>query len=234
MPKPRREGSRPLAGSERTAALSDRKPAGVDRPVQPLGPGAVVRFLLVSSVTIAVMTWGWTWVGPAYNGAFRTVFDGLLSGFDVRIVTDDVSGSRDAHDALRLVIPQTTTGRAHSIPVDPRSLGYLPSVMVMALAVATPLPWKRRGRALLWGVLCAQAYVVVRVLLAWAFACCQRDALQEGAVTPWWLYVAGYTHLAVFRRNAATYLLPVLIWLGACVRMKDVRAWRGRPAVRAD
>lgn len=224
----RHDGSRRDSPPERAAAAREHRSAGVAHSVRPLGPCGVVRFLLYSSVAIAMMTWGWGWVGPVYSGAFRAAFDGLLRGFGAHIVDDEVSGSRDPHDELRLVIPRTETRFGHAIPLSPRSLGYLPSVMVVALALATPLPWKRRGRALLWAVAWTQAYVVLRVLLAWAFACCQRDALQEGAVTPGWLYLTGYLHLAVFRRTAATYLLPVLIWLGACVRMNDVRGWLGR------
>ena len=44
-------------------------------------------------------------------------------------------------------------------------IGYRPTAFLVALVLASPIPWRRRARALLWGLLSINAYVALRLAL---------------------------------------------------------------------
>jgi hypothetical protein len=50
--------------------------------------------------------------------------------------------------------------RATFLDLDMRGIGWVPTAFCTALILATPVPWKRRGRALAWGFCCMHAFIL--------------------------------------------------------------------------
>lgn len=111
---------------------------------------------------------------------------------------------------------------------DSLSYGYVPTVLFLALWLATPLTGPRRWRALGWGLFLVHAYVFLRLgfLLLWSVtthvpACTSREVHPSFLASAWW--VAGMS--AAFRSVRLSLLAPVeavLIWILACFRREDL------------
>ena len=118
--------------------------------------------------------------------------------------------------------------------IDSRAFGYVPTVTLLALALMTPLPWRRRGRALAWGLAAVQAVVALRVGLYIALALTGPTlaALEPSPLCCAALEAATAT---VSQSTLASYVLPLVIWAVTTLRSGD---WQrllgeydsGRPA----
>ena len=99
--------------------------------------------------------------------------------------------------------------------------GYLPTVEVVALILATPIPWRRRWKALLWGLLGAHVFVAARVGITLLFA---TSLLRMGFfadVSPFWPKAMAVTY-DVCMSLAASWVVPIFIWILATFRRADL------------
>ena len=89
----------------------------------------------------------------------------------------------------------------------------LPSAILAVLVLATPLPWRRRGRALVWGLLLIQVFIVFRLtllLLDGGFAADKAYALFTPGPFADWAISNGRT---IFCNNPTiSWLFPVFVW----------------------
>ena len=103
--------------------------------------------------------------------------------------------------------------------------GYVPLAMVVALILATPVSWAARLRALAWGVLLVQAFVMLRtgcaVLHGFTTVRVQNQPLLDaGAAWTWFArrssqILGGDLHL--------TYIAPLLVWVVVLASFTDIR-----------
>jgi hypothetical protein len=113
------------------------------------------------------------------------------------------------------------SGPVRHLDFDARGLGWRPTALVMALILASPLPWRRRLFALGWGILGVQ--IVVMVILAFAI---WNESSEVGLVTisPFWkVVVSGWQHSMVALFSLAA---PILIWLLVTIRGRDFEAFQ--------
>ena len=91
-------------------------------------------------------------------------------------------------------------------------VGYRPTAFVLALVLATPIPWPRRLRAFLWALLAINAYVALRLVLTLLMG-----FSEEGTVTLFSLgphtrkaleFIAGFVVLEF----EGDLILPAAIW----------------------
>ena len=109
-----------------------------------------------------------------------------------------------------------------------RLTGYLPAVEVLALIVATPLPWSRRGRALLWGLITVHLFIILRMgLFILKLASDGQFAWFAGVGEPWRSITNGSYDLLV-RAPSASFIVPVFIWALIIVRRQDLESLAGR------
>lgn len=111
---------------------------------------------------------------------------------------------------------------------DSRMTGYVPTATFLTLALATPMPLRRRLWSLPAGLLAVQAFIALRVALALASYC--------NGPEPYCLYHLGPTsskYLALAFQiicavPAMTYLVPLTVWMALCLRKDSVLAVTGR------
>ena len=109
------------------------------------------------------------------------------------------------------------SGPVRHLDFDARGLGWRPTALVMALILASPLPWGRRLAALGLGVVVMQLVVMGFLALAiW------NDSSEIGLVTmsPFWkALVSGWQSRMMSLFSLAA---PVLIWLLVTIRGRDI------------
>ena len=91
----------------------------------------------------------------------------------------------------------------------------------LVLVLATPVPWRRRLRALAWGLPIVQAFIAFRLsmILLSAFHGAQYQS-RFLLRAPW---DAGFELMVniVSAVPATTYLVPLVVWMALTLRRED-------------
>lgn len=123
---------------------------------------SLVRLIVV----YALLMIAWPGAARSYGWIFRTVGEAAFGSFgrdgQVRL---EAGGSFGATHDTDLVVMNRRTGGAFTLGVSSRYFGYVPTAFLTALIAATPLPWRRRGRAMIYGLLLIHAWVAVNLML---------------------------------------------------------------------
>jgi hypothetical protein len=190
-----------------------------------------LRFTLTAAVLFALAMAPWPGLRPAYAAWFRGVNEVAFSlfwlGGDVRFERHDVAG--EAADTFVRVVEDG--GAAWYTLVESTGAGWLPTAVFLALALATPIPWRRKLRAVLLGALLVQAYVTWLVWVNLLEGLTNHSAGCASAQHAAWLGTEGWrgaveTAVVLFRLEPTVFLAaPVLAWLLVSVRRADLEAW---------
>ena len=182
--------------------------------------GFFVRFLVVFVLLMAP----WPGLQEAYGAGFRAVGNVLFvrfgSGGAVRFrAISVVDPDRD----MELVLRNRRNGAEYIFTGSARLQGYKPTVFVLALTLATPIPWRRRWRALLWGFLLVNGYVGFRVVVFLLAAFSGDNSLSLFTFGPVVKSTLDYIHWVVVISFAGWLILPLPIWAFVSLRRQD---WR--------
>ena len=184
----------------------------------------IARFLIGVVLICAVLLAPWPVVRDAYASAFRAAGElGIGSWVRSRDVRFLPSTSHDDYHDTAIVLVNRETGEFAEVPaISSRQWGYVPTVLIMGLVLATPIPRRRRAWALIWGVLLVNAFIILRlaVVVVYAF----------GLDHPARLYVVG-SFSTLMLRNLVEVLsdsivtcvgVPFPIWILVTFRREDL------------
>jgi len=181
------------------------------------------RFFLVLVLVYGVLAVPWPFVCDAYAAVYRGVAGVVFGSFGSDgVVRFEPATDPDAAMDSEIRVRRrggTVTGTTQH---DSRMTGYLPTIQVVALILATPIAWSRRWKALLWGLGVVNLFVGVRLyvtLLRWFTG----DA-------PWCLHDPGPFWTGVILRlfevlvisPTLTYVVPLFIWIAVTFRSSDL------------
>jgi exosortase/archaeosortase family protein len=186
-----------------------------------------LRFILV--YTLLVLPWPtMTKAGCAYFRYLGTMFYATdnaertvsFERGDRSYYTRIVIFNKDWRSQLNLVaVTKPGEEPERHLDLDTRAAFLEPIALLIALIVCTPLPWKRREEALLWGLLSLQA-----VLIAGLGFAIWNDATEIGLteLSPWENHLAQGVADAMV--GPVPLAAPILIWLLVTFRREDVEA----------
>ena len=213
---------------------------------------------LLGLVLFALLTAAGPILGNAYGAAFRVVGSSVLTattlGRWVRLGELGTVVSPDG-DKVHVVVPptaQTSVGRRprstpeHSVawvgsaasglilcaPVPHRAIGYVPSAVVAALVLVSPLSLRRRARALVQALAIVQAYVALRTAGVLVASFQTRNEMipsfdRRAFDHLFELGPAGSRALEalllVAHRTPMCHVVPILVWAWLCVPALDTR-----------
>jgi exosortase/archaeosortase len=102
--------------------------------------------------------------------------------------------------------------------------GYLPTAEVLALILATPIPWVRKWKALLAGLVLVHVLVLLRVLVVLIFGFSAAGAVALFHPGP--LARSALTMLfnVVAVGISFTYVAPVFLWIAVAIRQQECQA----------
>jgi len=189
----------------------------------------LIRSVCVFLVVYALLAMPWPGVQACYSAVYRgvcnTVFgrfgaDGLVR-FD-RKVTD---GKRSD---TTITIARIGSKEGLVIPHKPRLTGYLPTVELIALILATPLPWPRRWRALAWGLVWVNAFVLARVCITLAHVFDGDNPWSLYSLSEFWSDVLYGAYELLASSGATSFLIPIFIWLIVTFRRSDWETFASR------
>ena len=182
--------------------------------------GFVGRVLLY----YGLLTWvPWPGVREAYSALYRQGANLLFRRFSdevmisFRSLTDDKDPAKDIELATR----RRGTDAERTTPIDSRLSGFLPTAMVVALTLATPIPWSRRGNALLWGLVWVNAFIAAREVSTLLYTLTHPPPFHAD-LNPMWGEIAYRVYEIVGQAPATSFIVPVLIWILVTFRRGDL------------
>jgi hypothetical protein len=101
-------------------------------------------------------------------------------------------------------------------------MGYRPMVFFVALALATPIPFRRRLRTLVLGLVLVNMFIAFRVSLQILDAFSDRNALALFSLSPFWKDMLKVTIKVLVQAPAVHYMGPAFIWLIVAFRRGDL------------
>ena len=194
--------------------------------------GFLIRFIVVFGLLI----FPWPVWNELYGQGFRAVGNAVFaqdneecvlylerhrqtkgySAVDTRIVI-----------ANRHLVESNGKGPAALLALNTRSVGWLPTALTAALIVATPVPWRRRCWALLWGVLLIHAFLLFSVAV---YIWNESTTVSLVTLLPFWKEIADGLEYTLVTQMGISFSIPVLIWITVLFRRQDVKTFVLKPA----
>jgi hypothetical protein len=190
-----------------------------------LSRNLALRFVVCFAFWYAALLFSWPITGQAYCATFRAVGTLIYGRIDrnKEITFEAYSQGWHSHYTRVVIVNPAKmkpdgSGPVRNLDLDTRAFGWMPLALLLALVLATPLPWKRRGRALLWGFIFQQTFVI----LALGY-CIWNESTEVGLVS---LSEPGKEAAAAVKNMLAgqlTAAVPVLIWILTTFRREDLQ-----------
>lgn len=182
-----------------------------------------LRFSVCFAIWYSVVLFSWPITGQAYCAAFRAIGTLIYGSNDwSKEITFESfpEGYHSHYTRVAIVNPAKMkpdgSGPVRNLDLDTRAFGWMPLALLLSLVLATPLPWKRRRRALLWGFICLQTCTI----LALGY-CIWNESTEIGLVS---LSATGKDAFMAVRSMLAGQLMmavPVLVWILTTFRQGD-------------
>lgn len=191
---------------------------------------------------LVLLLLAWSVLARPYGDAFRALGEAVtwVAGHGEVAFVERLPGDPEPADTV-IVVPAHGAAPAWTLRCDSRFTGYLPTIVFVALLLATPLPWRRRRWAGLLGLVAVQGYVATRLALGLLVglsrnaALAPEDALPGFLTRPGWLRSIQVASSIVDREPTFYVGLPVLVWIVLVFRASDRERWiaTGPPEVPA-
>ena len=190
------------------------------------GALTVARSFLIFVLCFGLFMWPWPGLNHAYGRFFRgmAVFFLPAVGTHGRCEYIPVGLEGSASDIkINLINKRTGVGVAHNV-LSSRYFGYVPTALVAALVLASPIGWRRRGWAMLWGMLGINVFVLLKLLVLVLYEFAGLSGYQDlmlfspGRVTA---YALAFAHLVLIASPAGGFVIPIVVWALATFRRRD-------------
>ncbi len=178
--------------------------------------GFVVRSLLFYGLLIVP----WPGLMDAYSAFFRACGNQLFKSFGSQgAVSFRPPSTPDAAWDTEVLLKNRQRSSSWLMAYDTRRSGYLPTAALIALTLASPITWRRRGQALVWGLILVNVFIAVRVAVSLVY---QFRNVDLYVFRPFWDRAITITYEAVSVSILTSCLVPVLIWMLVCFRGEDL------------
>ena len=196
---------------------------------------AIGTFCLVALLAYMLLTVRWPGVPEAYRDLFLSTMRGLFETFgDKGLVNFDALADDVGNDAV-ITMGKRGVELGQGVAISSWMVGYVPTAELVALVLATPISWSRKWRALCWGLILVNLFVLFRFWLVLLFAYSQNVPYRQYVPGPFWAKVLAGSHEFFFVAPTCSFLVPVLIWIVVALRSEDVIGIsRGSRARRCD
>jgi len=197
------------------------------------------RFLLGFAVAFGALVAPWPGWNAAYGALFRGGAAAVFSDGHGRIL---VRFRRAEHPpraeidteivvADRAQIGRDGRGPANVLGLDTRSVGWIPTALVLALIVATPVGWRRQWRALVLGLAVVHVYIL---LVVGVYLWNETAGAVPVSFLPYWAGLGGGLEETLVTQLGPSFAVPALIWVAVTFRREDWAGFGSRVRTGAD
>jgi len=189
-----------------------------------LAPRRIALFFASFVLFFALFVGPWDFVKKAYAGYYRWLGNVLFSNFgdDGRVRFESNESAGEGYDT-KLVLTNMKKGIGLDVPNSSRFMGYVPTALVVALTLATPISLRRRLIAAAWGLLLANAFVAARLLLILLYKFQGDTPLATYALGRWGEILLDFAYVSLVGSSVGTFVAPLFLWAIAALRPTDFR-----------
>lgn len=200
---------------------------------------AGLRFLAVFGVLYLAFILPWPGWRDAYARGFCSFARRTLpENSGLRILRFDFVPPGHRNRALdtrvtvanRAQLDAAGSGPAVMLDLDSRGIGYLPSALITALVLATPLPWGKRLLRLLAGLAAVHALILLTLLAGVWDTCLEAEQLDLLHLTPFWQSVVRGLDETLVVQLGASFVVPFVCWVVLCYGSESLAWLRNRTA----
>ena len=194
----------------------------------------VLCFFCWFILVYALLIFPWPGSRDLYGSYLRSVAKVVLAENNSRRILrfEEVPLSKRNHTldtritvANREQLDANGSGRAVMLDLDSHGVGWVPTALLTALIVATPVSWSRRAWALLWGLLAVHAVILFSFQVYIWNQSDTASGLDLIAFTPFLKTIVSGLEETLITQLGASFVLPTLIWILATFRGADLRAF---------
>lgn len=183
---------------------------------------AIARFFVLLGFSYTLLMLPWLGLRPTYARLFRAGSEFVLGSFGrdgmVRFLPTNKAG--DVFDS-RLILGNRRTQTAAGTKLG-SDVGYAPAAFLTALLVATPLSFRRRAGAWLWGMLLIHAVVGLNLFLYITYWFGSNPEIATFSLSEFWQEtLAELTRLVLFA-PFFSLVIPTFIWILVTFRSEDI------------
>jgi len=187
----------------------------------------IIGPLLLFVLIFGLLVFPWPGWNALYGSYFRALGEAAFSRTDdQRVVLFEPHSVQHGFSTLdtRMTLANRTLadssghGLAKQTTLDTRSIGLMPTALTIALILATPIPWRQRAWALLWGLLLIHAFILFS-LQVWIWD--ESSALSLLDVPPFLQTILDELKYTLITQLGVSFSMPPLIWILVSFRRKD-------------
>ncbi len=188
----------------------------------------VAKFIVLVLIIYTLLAVPWPGVRQAYSAAYRVTADWVLGVSTphfliyVRPLRED-EGEGDADVKLGVWDRQVQSGQR--VLLSTRLTGYLPTAEILALVLATSLPWSRKWKALLWGLIGVHAFIALRLASGALYVLSMAKPTPFFEFTPLGNKIVYSIYEMAVRSPTTSFFVPALIWILVSFRKSDFEGW---------
>jgi len=182
----------------------------------------ISRFFIKLFVCYGLFLVAWPVLSGPYASAFRKVGTKVFRSFgpdgDVLI--------KERADPTRMLDSDLVQGNRKTRSVGTRPFGtqyqgYAPTAVLLSLIVASPVTWKRRGWATLWGLILIHLWIAFALWLMLVDAYSDPSKLAMYELSPLVKRSLAYVTFLVTKSTMTRYFVPVFFWILVTFRRND-------------
>lgn len=190
---------------------------------------SLTGFALRAALVYALLVVLWPLLHDGYATAFRAVSNTAFASFGSggQAAFRPVFGDAGNMDTQIICTNRRAPGfQSDRLRLNTHYAGYVPLITLIALTVATPLPWHRRAWGLLWGVPLVHAFVGLRLTIILLDAFSYDNPIRAVNLSPAVKGALVHTIDAVVKSVfMCSFFVPAFCWVLATFRRGDWQRW---------
>ena len=193
--------------------------------VKLITPKGILRFFCLFLLAFGLLMVPWPRLGRAYTRFYSAGAAFLFGSFGSTGIVRFGLLSDSEHDINVTLYNRAQAGPDGKVPGirtrhSSRYAGYIYVAFLTALILATPIPWRRKGWALFWGIILIHGLVASTLALR-IFHAFNNEPLSMFVLNPFCRRVLSITHQAVAVNVTFGFVVCVFVWILVSFRRRD-------------
>lgn len=181
------------------------------------------RLILYYAVFLAL--WSWAGLDRIYSPAFQKAGTNLFLSMHAMggrwMVMLHPPPTPGGNFDTEIVVGNPSTGALGRQPLNAQYLGFASTSMVLTLILASPVTWRRRGWACLWGLILVHGWIAIGLMLLVIHAYSTPGPLALYSVSAVTTKTLAFLAETMVTSTVGRYAVPVFFWLLVTFRRPD-------------